>query len=177
MKRLFLLFFIASVCLAFSACKTVKTVSAAKSPHAEHPAKIKDYGYKQQPPEAPVQDYLTERIWRLAGINMSGNFLSLDANMDTAKINFLKNGKFEATSGITSYSGTWKKGHKKDELNYVFSMSINSEKILDSSNTIGLPFDKAFMNNLKNTAFAEIDQISIRFYSNDEELLLHFVRM
>ena len=95
MKRLFLLFFIASVCLAFSACKTVKTVSAAKSPHAEHPAKIKDYGYKQQPPEAPVQDYLTERIWRLAGINMSGNFLSLDANMDTAKINFLKTANLE----------------------------------------------------------------------------------
>ncbi|WP_253692294.1 MULTISPECIES: hypothetical protein [unclassified Treponema] len=128
--------------------------------------------------KGPFIDYLTERVWRLAGCSFeNGVYMPLDANMSASRINFLKNGTFEAASGITNYAGTWKHKQSKNQAEASFRFQISSKKLADPSNTIGKPFDAAFEQNLKNTESIQISVNEIKFYSKDGELLLHFIRL
>lgn len=172
-KNYNLLFFVLAClyCLSFLSCKTISPSMNNRSNETKNIS-----GKIQKDNFIPIKDHLTGRIWRLAGINISGNFFGLDANMEAGKINFLTSGKFESTTGIASYEGMWKKWRIKNN-RFSFLLQVNSRKVLDPENTIGKEFDNAFMNNLKNTIYAEISQNDLKFYSKDEDVILHFIRM
>lgn len=169
MKRNFVLLLIIIILMLISSCETLKYVQK------ENPGASRQ---QEGLVSAPVDEYITERVWRLAGCYLeNGQYMFLDANMSGSRINFLKNGKFEATSGITDYTGIWKQKTKTKQTDYFFNFQINEKKHIDPSNTIGKPFDKAFEQNLKNTELLKISVKEIKFYSKDEELLLHFIRL
>ncbi|WP_024469367.1 hypothetical protein [Treponema pedis] len=171
MKRYYVLFFAGLSFFLFSSCKSLPEAASYK------PVKSKaDNGIKPLPDSA-AKEHLTERIWILAGLKMEDNFFGLDANMRTAKINFLPNGEFEATSGISAYYGIWKKRGKTEGNKYNFTIEINSVKTIDTLNTIGKPFDEAFRKNLKDIVLMEIDEAAIKLYSKEGSLLLHFVKI
>ncbi len=150
-----------------------KTVSEAGNANAN---KKSAYGYAQKVPEIPVDEYLPGRVWILSGCKFKDEFRMLSADLKTSRILFRSNGKFEATSGINGYYGTWKIRRKLNKFEYKFSLKVKETKNIDATNTIGLPFDKAFKNALHKIDIIEVDQYSIRFYSKDKDLLLHFVR-
>ncbi len=171
MKRLFIIFFTIFVFsfLNFS-CKTISAAGNASR------NKKANYGYAQKVPEISVDKYLPGRVWILSGCKFKDDFRMLSADLKISRILFRDNGKFEATSGINSYYGTWKIRRKLNKFEYKFSLKVKQTRNIDSTNTIGIPFDKAFQNALYKIDLIEVDQYSIRFYSKDRDLLLHFVR-
>lgn len=173
MVKLYTLFFSTVLLCAFliGSCKTVDKSSSPRTPEN------KNLNDELQLYSLPIKEHLTERVWVLAGIKIENDFMPLDANMRSGKLNFLPNEKFKATSGITVYYGTWGKGIKKSEYNYNFSIKIDSSETIDYSNTIGKPFDEAFRKNLEEIVSAEINRTSIKFYSKNGELILHFIRI
>ncbi len=160
--------------VSFFSCSTVKENSKSKKTTVAR--QKKKYDYEQKAPEPPINKYLTKRVWILAGSKFKDEFKTFSANLTTSRIRFVDNNTFEATSGISNYSGKWKLKKQLNEFEYKFMLNITGIKNIDNSNTIGIPFDKSFKENLKEVFIIEIDQYSIRFYSRDEELLLHFIR-
>ncbi|MGI5085590.1 hypothetical protein [Treponema putidum] len=169
MKRNFILLFAMMSLVLIGSCKTLK--SAQKENQIDNQLKE---GFVS----VPLDEYITERVWRLAGCCLeNGQYIFLDANMNTSRIKFLKDGKFEAASGITNYTGIWKQKTKTKQTEYFFNFQIHEKKHVDPSNTIGIPFDKAFEQNLKNTAILKLTVNEIKLYSKDGELLLNFIRL
>ena len=169
MKRSFILLLTMISLVLIGSCKTLKSVQKENQI---------DNQLKKEFVSAPLDEYITARVWRLAGCCLeNGQYIFLDANMNASRIKFLKDGKFEAASGITDYTGIWKQKTKAKQTEYFFNFQINEKKHVDPSNTIGRPFDKAFEQNLKNTEILKLKVNEIKLYSKDGELLLHFIRL
>jgi len=169
MKRNFILLLAMMSFVLIGSCKTLKS--------AQTESQI-DNQLKKEFISVPLDEYITERVWRLAGCCLeNGQYIFLDANMNASRIKFLKDGKFEAASGITNYTGIWKQKTKTKQTEYFFNFQINEKKHVDPSNTIGRPFDKAFELNLKNTGLLKLIVNEIKLYSKDGKLLLHFIRL
>lgn len=169
MKRSFILLLTIMSIVLIGSCETLKSTQKEDKRSSQLKEKIV---------LAPLDEYITERVWRLAGCYLeNGQYMFLDANMLTSRIKFLKDGKFEATSGISDYTGIWKQKTKTKQTEYFFNFQINEKKHVDPSNTIGKPFDKAFEQNLKNTEILRLTVNEIKLYSKDGELLLHFIRL
>ena len=162
MKRnLYFLFLITAFLIFTLSCETFNAANSKKT--------LKE----QDRISVPLDEYLTERVWRLAGCySENGLYVQLDANLTSSRINFFYNGKFQATTGITNYEGTWK--YKKDSS---FKFQITGKKLIDHSNKIGKSFDSSFERNLINTYRIEISKNEIKFYSKEGELLLRFIRL
>ncbi|UTC74632.1 hypothetical protein E4O03_10535 [Treponema sp. OMZ 792] len=166
-KNIYFLFLITIFLILTMSCETFNSAQGIKT-SKEHKRKADI--------SIPFDEYLAERVWRLAGCYFeNGHYVQLDANLTESRINFFSDGKFEATTGITNYKGTWK--HKKNRTESPFRFQITEKKLVDPSNTIGKAFDKAFEKNLINTDIIEINENEIKFYSKKEELLLSFVRL
>lgn len=160
-KNLYFLFLITAFLIFILSCETFNAANSKK------PLK------EQDSISGPLDEYLTERVWRLAGCySENGLYVQLDANLTSSRINFFYNGKFQATTGITNYEGTWK--YKKDSS---FKFQITGKKLIDHSNKIGKSFDSSFERNLINTYRIEISKNEIKFYSKEGELLLRFIRL
>ena len=160
-KNLYFLFLITAFLIFILSCETFNAANSKKT--------LKE----QDSISVPFDEYLTERVWRLAGCYFeNGLYVQLDANLTSSRINFFYNGKFQATTGITNYEGTWK--YKKDSS---FKFQITGKKLIDPSNKIGKSFDSSFERNLINTYRIEISKNEIKFYSKEGELLLRFIRL
>lgn len=160
-KNLYFLFLITIFLIFTLSCETFNAANSKKT--------LKE----QDRISVPFDEYLTERVWRLAGCySENGLYVQLDANLTSSRINFFYNGKFQATTGITNYEGTWK--YKKDSS---FKFQITGKKLIDHSNKIGKSFDSSFERNLINTYRIEISKNEIKFYSKEGELLLRFIRL
>ena len=160
-KNLYFLFLITAFLIFTLSCETFNAANSKKT--------LKE----QDRISVPLDEYLTERVWRLAGCySENGLYVQLDANLTSSRINFFYNGKFQATTGITNYEGTWK--YKKDSS---FKFQITGKKLIDHSNKIGKSFDSSFERNLINTYRIEISKNEIKFYSKEGELLLRFIRL
>ncbi len=164
------LFFTAS----FFSCATLKGNSNIKKTSVTR--NNPKYGYEQKAPNPPINEYLEKRVWILAGCKFNDDFKTFSANLTSSRIRFIDGGKFEATSGINNYYGEWKLKKTLNDFEHRVVFKISNVKNIDASNTIGIPFDKAFRENLESCSVIEIDQYSIRYYSKDGELLLHFIR-
>lgn len=162
MKRNLYFLFLITIFLTFTlSCETFNAAAGKKT--------LKE----QDSISVPFDQYLTERVWRLAGCYFENDlYVQLDANLTSSRINFFYNGKFQATTGITNYEGTWK--HKK---NSSFKFQITGKKLIDPSNTIGKSFDSSFEKNLINTDRIEITKNEIKFYAKEGKLLLRFIRL
>ncbi|UTC62888.1 hypothetical protein E4O00_10520 [Treponema sp. OMZ 788] len=167
MKKNIYFLFLISIFLIFTwSCETFNSAQDIKTSKEN---KGKEEGI-------PFDEYLAERVWRLAGCYFeNGQYVQLDANLTKSRINFFKDGKFEATTGITNYEGSWTKTRKNSE--EFFTFQINGKKLADPSNIIGKPFDASFERNLINIDKLTITENEIKFYSKEGELLLHFVRL
>ncbi len=175
MKRLPIIsFVIVLLIISLFSCKTV-TESNAKTDNLGLKAKPK-YDYEQLAPNVPLDEYLMERVWILAGCKFNDEFKIFSANLTTSRIIFLPGNKFEATSGINNYYGSWSVAKRLNKFKYKCILKIKKTENVDKSNTIGIPFDKSFNQSLEEVFIIEVDQYSIRFYSEKNDYLLHFVR-
>ena len=163
-KNLYFLFLITAFLIFTLSCETFNAANSKKT--------LKE----QDSISVPLDEYLTERVWRLAGCySENGLYVQLDANLTSSRINFFYNGKFQATTGRTHYEGTWKQ--KKNKKDSPFKFQITEKKLIDPSNMIGKSFDSSFEKNLINTGQIEITKNEIKFYSKEGELLLRFIRL
>ena len=142
----------------------------------EETQKSRQKEYSRKAYGISADEHLTERVWVLAACYFEGSLQVLDANMTESRLKFSADDTFKAANGISSYNGTWKKGLKKDVFHH-FSFYITERKTEDPSNTVGKPFDEAFLHNFMKTKFAEIDRTELKFYSKDKILLLRFIRL
>lgn len=163
-KNLYFLFLITAFLIFTLSCETFNAATGKKT--------LKE----QDSISGPLDEYLTERVWSLAGCySENGLYVQLDANLTSSRINFFYNGKFQATTGRTHYEGTWKQ--KKNKKDSPFKFQITEKKLIDPSNMIGKSFDSSFEKNLINTGQIEITKNEIKFYSKEGELLLRFIRL
>lgn len=114
-------------------------------------------------------------VWLLAGYQRESGFLPIEpGHGSTARIIFRENGTFEATTGWSIFSGTWKASNNGNS-------STSSAKFYPAvfesraPSTVGEQFEEDIIRALRNTRSIQKGAATLRFLDASGKPLLDFI--
>lgn len=126
---------------------------------------------------APVETSIAGSVWMLAGYARESGFIPLEpGHGSTAKIVLKADGTFEATSGWSVFSGTWKTGRFKSDSTASASFSPSPFRS-QAGNDAAEQFEQDLIRSFRATRSIQRGPSAIRFLNASGKPVLEFLTM
>ena len=128
---------------------------------------------------APTSAYntqITGKTWLLAGYAANGTFIPLEPGQGTTgRIIFRDDGTLTGTTGINTFSGSWKIKSSNQKGSYQFTVSLSDISKKAAPNEIAQKFDRDILGHLVKTHTLKMEKDSIKLIDERNETLIRYI--
>jgi len=119
---------------------------------------------------------LTGKTWLLAGYAANGTFIPLEPGQGTTgRIVFKPDGTLMGTTGINTFTGSWKLTSSNQKGIYQFAVSLYDISKKAAPNDIAQKFDRDILGYLEKTHAVKMEKDSIKLIDERNETLIRFI--